>query len=188
MSKVKFGLKNVHVAPFTIESNGSYTYDTPFEVPGAVNLTLDPSGDSADFHADDTIYFSDTANNGYEGSIEFAMLNDEFRTKVLGETTDSNGALIENKDDKVKSFALGFQIAGDVKNRRFWYYNTSATRPSNNSKTVETSKEPQTDTLNIKAMPRLSDGKVRVLLEESSTNTTAYNSFFESVYEQTSSV
>ena len=188
MSKVKFGLKNVHIAPFTIESDGTYTYETPFALPGAVNLTLDPSGDSVDFHADNTLYFSDTANNGYEGSIEIAMINDTFRTKVLGETQDSNGAFIENKDDTTKGFAFGFQIDGDVKNRRFWYYNTTATRPSNNTQTVENSKEPRTDTLNIKAMPRLSDGKVRAFLEESATNTTAYNNFFESVYEQASSV
>ena len=183
MNKVKFGLSNVHIAPFTINSSGVYTYETPFALKGAVNLTLDPSGDRADFNADNTIYFSDTANNGYEGSLEIAMVTDEFRTKVLGETVDSNGAYVENKDDVIKGFALGFQINGDEKNRKFWYYNNSVTRPSNNGSTTENSKTPQTDTLNIKAMPRLSDGKVRAFLTETADNKSVYDSFFESVYE-----
>lgn len=184
MNKVKFGLCNVHIAPYTISEQGVITYDTPFELPGAVNLTLDPAGDSEDFHADNTIYFSDTANNGYTGSLEIARVTDEFRTKVLGEYTDANGALIENKNDIVKPFALGFQIEGDKHARRFWYYNNTVTRPSNNTGTTENSKQPKTDTLNIKAMPRITDGEVRAMLSPSNSNTTAYNSFFTSVYEK----
>lgn len=184
MGKVKFGLSNVHIAPFTVGNDGAYTYETPFALPGAVNLTLDPSGDSADFHADNTIYFSDTANNGYEGSLEIAMITNEFREKILGETKDGNGAYIESADSTIKGFALGFQIDGDSEKRKFWYYNVSAGRPSNSSATIETSKEPQTDTFDIKAMPRISDRKVRSFLDSSATGTAAYNSFFEAVYEE----
>ena len=35
----------------------------------------------------------------------------------------------------------------------------------------------------MKAMPRLTDKKVRVMLEKSQENESAYNSFFTSVYE-----
>lgn len=190
-NKVKFGLSNVHIAKITYGTDGNglptITYGTPFALLGAVNLTLDAEGDSADFYADNTKYFSASANNGYSGSLEIAMINDTFRTDILGETTDSKGAMIENKDDTISDFALGFQINGDSKNRRFWFYNVSAQRPSTASQTIETSKEPITDTLNITASARITDGAIKVFMEENSSNTTQYNGFFSAVYEKTPS-
>ena len=182
-NKVKFGLSNCYIAPFTIDNSGNYEYSTPISVPGAVNLSLSPSGDTNDFYADNVIYFSSTANQGYEGDLEIALIPDEIRTSILGETVDANGAYIENANDKFAGFAFGFQIDGDQNNRKFWYYNCSLTRPTTESSTIESSITPNTDTLTIKAMPRLSDKKVRVYLEPSDTNTAVYNSFFSSVYE-----
>lgn len=161
-NKVKFGLSNVHIAPITAQSDSGITYGTPFALPGAVNLTLDPEGESADFYGDNIKYFSEYANQGYSGSLEIALINDDFRTQILGETTDTNGAMIESTNDTIKDFALGFQINGDATNRKYWFYNVSAQRPSTASQTIETSKEPTTDTLNITASARLSDSKVKV--------------------------
>lgn len=190
-NKVKFGLSNVHIAKITYGTDGNgnptITYGTPFALLGAVNLTLDAEGDTSDFFADNTKYFQASANNGYSGSLEVAMINDKFRSDILGETTDSKGAMIENKDDTISDFALGFQIEGDSKNRRFWFYNVSATRPSTSSQTIETSKEPITDTLNITANARITDGAIKVFMEESSSNTSQYNGFFSSVYEKITS-
>ena len=187
-NKVKFGLCNVHIAPITASSPSGVTYGTPFALAGAVNLTLDPEGESADFHADNIKYFSEYANQGYSGSLEIALINDSFRTQILGETVDSNGAMTESATAKIKNFALGFQIDGDETNRKFWFYNVSAQRPSTSSKTIETSKEPATDTLNVNATARISDGKVRTYLEKSADNTAAYDSFFTEVYETVGSV
>lgn len=182
-NKVKFGLSNCVIAPITAVSNSGYTYGTPIAIPGAVNLSLSPAGDTNDFYADNLIYFSSTANQGYEGDLELALIPDEIRTAILGETVDSNGALIESATDKNTNFAFGFQIEGDVKARKFWYYNCSLTRPANNGATTEASITPQTDTLTMKAMPRLTDKKVRVYIEKNDDNTAAYNSFFTNVYE-----
>ena len=182
-NKVKFGLSNVHVAKITIDAQGHIAYGTPFAVPGAVNLTLDPEGENADFHADNTKYFSASSNQGYSGSLEMALITDEFRTQILGETTDKNGAMFENVDDEISDFALGFQINGDKTNRKYWFYNVSAQRPSTASQTIETTKEPVTDTLNITSTPRISDGQVRSYLEPTTENQTAYDNFFNEVYE-----
>ena len=154
-NKVKFGLCNVHVAKITYGTDGygnpTITYGTPFAIPGAVNLSLDPNGDTADFYADNTKYFSSSANAGYTGTLEMALLNDTFRSDILGETVDSKGAYIENKDDTIADFALGFEVDGDAANRRFWFYQITAQRPSTASQTIETSKTPITETLNITA-------------------------------------
>lgn len=189
MSKVKFGLKNVHIAPITgRETDGKYTYGEIFKLPGAVNLSLEPQGDSNDFFADDVKYFSAYANNGYSGDLEIAMITDAFREKIMGETKDSNGAYIESADDKFVPFALGFEISGDEQGRRFWYYNCSCSRSKNEAKTIESSKEPSTDSLTITSMARENDNKVRVFLSENSTNKTAYDGFFDEVYEKATTV
>lgn len=182
-NKVKFGLSNVHIAPITAISESSYTYGTIFSIPGAVSITLDKAGDPTDFYADNIKYFTESANQGYSGSLEMALLNEDFRTKILNEIKDTNGALVEDATKGTTGFALGFQIDGDIANRRFWYYNVTATRPSNNSSTIESSKTPQTETVDITAAPRASDKLVRVVLEKTTENTSVYNNFFSTVYE-----
>lgn len=188
MGKVKFGLSNVHIAPFSVE-DGAIIYGTPVHVPGAVSISLDPSGDNTDFFADNIKYFSSSTNQGYEGDLEIAMLPDELRTSIFGEIKDKNGAYIESANDVIKPFALGFELETDKLGRRFWYYNCNVSRPKNESSTTETSKTPATDTLTIKALPReAADKRVRVFLPASETNTDAYNSFFNEVYEEAKDV
>lgn len=186
-NKVKFGLSNCVMAVLT-ENAGTITYGTPIAVPGAVNLSLEPQGDTNDFYADNIIYYSATANQGYEGDLEIAMIPDEIRTAIMGETIDANGAYVETSNDTFKNFAFGFQIEGDEKGRRYWYYNCGLTRPNTTGATIESSKEPQTDTLTIKAMPRSTDSKVRVYMEKTTENESAYNGFFNEVYEPTQSI
>lgn len=183
MGKVKFGLSNVHIAPITAVNDGVYSYGTVFTIPGAVNLTLDPEGEETNFYADNIKYFNVYANQGYSGSLEIALCNNDFREKVLKETKDSNGAYVENADNTPIGFALGFQIESDTTGRRFWYYNCTAARPGNTAATIETSKEPQTETLNITVAPRLGDHSVRVFMDKTDDNSTAYSGFFDTVYE-----
>ena len=184
MGKVKFGLSNVHVAPITsVSDSGVYTYGTIFTIPGAVSLTLDPEGEETNFYADNIKYFNTYANQGYTGSLEMALLNNDFREKVLKEIKDSNGAYVESADQTPIGFAFGFQIESDTTGRRFWYYNCTAARPGNEASTIETSKEPQTDTLNITVAPRIGDHYVRAFMDKTDDNTSAYNGFFNTVYE-----
>ena len=187
-NKVKFGLKEVHIAKITYGTDGNgkptITYGTPFAIPGAVNLSLDPAGESADFYADNTKYFNAFSNQGYTGTLEMALINNQFKVDILGQLVDNNGAFIESKDDTINDFALGFQIDGDKKNRKYWLYAVSAQRPNIASQTLETSKTPVTETLNITASARITDGQVKVSMEESGSNTAAYGSFFTTVYEK----
>jgi phi13 family phage major tail protein len=186
--KIIYGLKNVVCAKYTIKPDGTYEYATPFKIPGAVSLSLSTSGDSNDFYADDVIYNSSNANQGYEGDLEMALIPEEFKTDILGETKDSNGALIENADAEQNGFALGFEASGDVKARRTWFYNCNASRPNVDAKTKEKSISPSTEKLTIKAMPRLNDHAIKVVMELTDSNKTKYDSFFSEVYEKTASV
>ena len=94
-NKVKFGLKNCHYALATLDSEtGTVTFGTPVAIPGAVNLSLDPEGDTEPFYADDMVYYTTVANNGYSGDLEIALIPDSFRKDVLKETEDTNGCLL----------------------------------------------------------------------------------------------
>lgn len=184
-NKVKFGLCDVHFAPITnIASDGAITYGTVYALPGAVNVSLDQAGDEADFAADNNAkYFVDFANNGYTGTLEMAELTSDFRTKILGQIIDNNGAILESGEDTLVPFALGFRIDGDQANTKIWFYNVMASRPSIASSTTDTSRTPQTTTINLTAMRRPKDQRTVIMMTETADNKTAYEGFFSNVYE-----
>lgn len=180
-NKVKFNLKNVYYAPLTMTEENSPTWATPAPIPGAVSLSLDAEGDSNTFYADGIAYYVSTANNGYSGDLEIAMVPESFETDVLGQTKDSKQVMIETTEDQVKPFALLFQFDGDVKGTRHVLYNCTATRPSVSSQTNEESKEPVTDTLSLTASP-LSDGRIKAKTT-AETESADYENWFKKVYE-----
>jgi len=177
-NKVKFGLKNVHYAVVT-ESGGVVSYGTPKRIPGAVNLTMDAAGESVQFYADDIVYYEENTNNGYEGSLEIALIPDEFRVDVLGDEIDSNGALIENANAKPKKFALMYEFDGDMNKVRHVNYSVLPTRPTIAGATKTATKEPQTETMNIAARPAIDTGDVKAKLKQGDTG---YDTFFTAVY------
>lgn len=182
MGKVLYGIRKVHVAVLT-ENDGVITYATPFAVEGAVGFSPEPQGDTATFYADDKIYFRKEQNNGYEGDLELAVTPDTFLTSILGRTVDSNGAIIENSNDKPARFALMFEAEGDPKNRRFVYWDCTATRPSREHSTTEDSLDVGTETLTITIAPRSTDNAVGAYLEPTDENTAIYNAWFNQVYQ-----
>lgn len=182
-NKVKFGLSNVHVAKMIKGEDGAITYDTPFKIPGAVNLSLDAEGDNEPFYADNIKYFESFANNGYSGELEIAKIPDEFLKEILGQKIDSIGGVLENINDKITPFAFMYQIEGDVTGTRFCYYNATVSRPSTEATTTEDTKTPNTDTLSITTSAREDTGDVRYKLALSDTNKTEYNAFFNTVPE-----
>lgn len=182
-NKVKFGLSNVHIAKIT-ETEGNITYGTPFAMPGAVGLNADPEGNTTPFYADNIKYYIATSNQGYSGDLELAITPEQFLTEILGQTKDKNGALFENADDITARFALMGEIEGDVKKRRFVYFDCTATRPKSENKTKEESTDPQTDTISITMSPRSTDKAIKAVIEPSNENKAVYDTFFQKVYEK----
>lgn len=178
-NKVKYGLKNVHYAAIHEAIDGSVTYDAPKHVPGAVNLALDAEGEKVEFFADDEAYYEEYNNNGYAGSLEMALIPDEFRVDVLGDMIDVNGALIENRDAAVKKFALLFEFDGDKNKTRHVVYNVLPTRPSIAGETKKNAKEPKTDSMNITARPAPDTGDIKAKVKQGDT---AYDDFYTAVY------
>lgn len=185
-NKVKFGLSNVHIAKIT-EEDGTIKYGTPFAMPGAVGLTGEPEGDTTPFYADNIKYYIATSNQGYTGDLELAITPEEFLTQILGQVKDKNGAIFESADDVNARFALMGEIDGDVRKRRFVYFDCTAARPSSEANTNEESKEPQTDTISITMSPRSTDKAIKAIIEPTEENKTIYDTFFTKVYEKDAS-
>lgn len=179
-NKVKFNLKNVHYAKLNVDSEGVVTYEKPVAIPGGVELSLDAKGDTEEFYADGMVYYTSTANNGYEGDLEIALVPLSFETDILKNELDDNKISVENSNTESAEFALLFEFDGDVKSVRHVLYRCKATRPSVASKTNEDKKEVQTEKLSLKASP-LSNGNVKTKTTAATPDET-YNKWYEAVY------
>lgn len=179
-NKIKYGLRNVYYAVATEGAGGVLSYATPVAIPGAVNLALSQEGDTNPFYADDVVYFQTTSNNGYSGTLEIALVPDSFKKDVLGEQEDDNDLLVEYANVTPSEFALLFEFQGDDKATRHVLYRCTVSRPDVNGATKEEAIEPQTETLNITAIPRINDELVKASCPYSSAK---YSTWFTTLTE-----
>lgn len=187
-NKIKFGIKNCYYAVATITTTGAATYSTPVAMPGAVSISLDPQGDTNNFYADNIVYFTSVANNGYEGDLELAKVPDSFLTDCLGYISDGNDVLVEDAGATPVHFALMFQFEGDKNAKRTVLYNCVAARPTVEGSTKEEAIEPQTETISITATTVYNAVLNKDVVKASCTETesTTYNGWLTAVYQTTS--
>jgi len=187
-NKIKYGIKNCYYATATISTSGAATYATPVALPGAVSISLEPQGETSPFYADNIVYYTSVANNGYEGDLELAKVPDDFLKDVLGYIEDGSSVLVEDANAEPVHFALMGQFEGDAHAKRFVLYNCVAQRPSVSGSTKEDSIEPQTETLSITATTVynsvLDTDVVKASCVEASTG--AYTTWLTTVYQTTS--
>jgi len=125
------GTIGISLSPRAKKVSGLFTYENPKAIPGAVSISLDAEGEASPFYADGIVYFRSTANNGYSGDLEIALIPEWFRTEILKEELDRNGVLVEKANvSETEKFALLFEFDGDVNAIRHILYNCSASRPS----------------------------------------------------------
>lgn len=180
-NKVKFGLRNVHYAPYTVAAD-VITYETPIKIPGAVEISLEPRGDMTEFYADDMLYYAASNNQGYDGSLTMALIPDSFRVDALGEVEDAEDfVLTELSTNKGKPFALLFEFDGDEKATRHVLYNCSANRPTVNGATKTATADPSTDELTFVSSPRETDYAVKTKTT-STTPAPIYDAWYSDVY------
>ena len=185
-SSLRRNLTNVHYAVATIANDGTATYDTPVAVPGAVSLSLSAQGDSTPFYADNIVYYTSIANNGYEGDVEIAKIPESMMEDIFSYAKAANDLMYEDAGAEPVHFALMFQFEGDVTAKRHILYNCTATRPNIDGSTKEDSITPQTETITVNATTvynaALSKDIVKAYLNEGDTG---YSTFFSSVLQPT---
>lgn len=178
-NKVRFGLTNVHIAPIVKTEDDKEVYEEVKRMRGAVELTLEPSGEMTPFFADNSVFHTFASNSGYEGSLSIAEIPEFFLTDILGEKK-VDGVLVEDINAKGKNFALMFEFDGDQKATRHVLYNCKASRPTIEGATNEESIEAQTSELSFTAAPNLK-GQVRAKTGVE-TETEIYEDWFTDVF------
>lgn len=187
MGRIKFGIKNCKYAPITaVAEDGKVTYGEVKPLLGAVNISLQATGESIEEFADDGVWYAETLNSGYDGTLELQEIPEEFVTECLGQTKDeTSGAIIENENDQPKEFALFGEMSyrGDStrKGKRFWLYRCMASRPEIAGSTKTNTIQAQHETINIKSRPRLNDGAVKATI---TSNETGYETFATAPFEK----
>lgn len=176
--KIKYNLKNVYYAVWDATAT-TPAYGTPVALPGAVSLSISPEGQTDTFYADGMAYYKSMTNNGYSGDLEIALIPDAFRKNVLGEIEDTKHNLVEKEGVSSVKFALGFQVDGDVKGSKFWYYNCTVNRPDTSAKTKEATVAPETEKLSWENKPDES-GYVKIKSTDT-TSTSDFTNWFNAV-------
>lgn len=150
LSKVRFGLAKAYYA---VINNGG-TYGDPVALPGAVSLDLSREGSEPQtFWADNVAYYvTPAANGGYTGTLTLAIVPDSFKVAVLGEVVDDNGMQVEIADATPKSFALMYEVEGDLDKKRYVFFNCSAQRAVASANTKSDSTNPDTQDLEFSAI------------------------------------
>lgn len=181
MNKVKFCLKRAYYAKATMGEDDEISYSAPQRIPGAVSIALSPEGDLSSLKADGTDYYIGASNNGYTGDLEMALIPDSFRKECLGEKEHSTDKTIyEVASAQPSPFALLFEFEGDSKNVKHVMYVCYAQRASIEGENPD-KKDPKTEKLSLKCIPREKDGLVKCKTSESTTTDVADN-WYKSVY------
>ena len=151
---VTFGLKNVHYSIATLNTaDGSYTFASPVELPGAQEFSSEIIGSSSQVYADDKVVATLNQNAGRTITLKLTELTDEFKKNILGYKEAENGNLVEITNASLVTFALGFEIQGDVKARRTWIYLCTCAPISESTKSKSDSVEANAISLSITARP-----------------------------------
>ncbi len=183
-NKVKYGLCNTHYATITEdETTGLLTYATPLLIPGPVSLVLSAQGDAVEFYAGNIKYFEKFVNDGYQGTLELALIPEEYRIDCLGEERDVNNMLVENSEARQKHFALLFEFDGDASATRWVLYYCLASRPNIESATRTKNIEVKTESLSISAAPRPDTRDVKANTGDEATKA-MYDNWYKSVYQK----
>ena len=178
-NKITFGLRNVHYALANFAED-AWTFDTPKTLIGAQEFSSELVGGTSQVYADDKIFHTLVSNSGATITLKLTELSDEFKKDVFGYAEDSNKNLVEVTNADVKTFALGYEIQGDSKARRVWYFLCTATPVGQSTKSKAASIEANSVSLTITARPiEINDREVlRVIAAKGDTN---YETFFDKV-------
>ena len=177
VNKITYGLSNVHVWPIlSTDASGKPAYGNVIKVPGAKEVTLSAEGETVKFYADNIIYWTAEANNGYSGNLTIAEMTEEFAETILKQIRDQNGVLVEDAMNTGVEFAMAFEFEGDVNKKRSIFYRCTAGRPDVSSSTKEENIEPNTQEIAITAIPRLDNHFVKASVQDSTSS--AYENWY----------
>lgn len=147
-NKVLFGFNDLYVGTYTVDkSTGEVTLGAPFHQAGAVGFSPEDSAEQNIFYADNIPYYTSYTSGTYEGDLEVAKFDDEFKEQFLGYARTADGGLAVVKNAIKPNVYMAFEVQGDAQARRVIFYNGSLGGISREFSTIEETKEPVTESI-----------------------------------------
>jgi len=112
------GLRNIHYALLTEDSDSALTYGTPQPLAGAISATISPTSNQENLYADDGVFDTQTALGDISLEMELATLPLKTQAVLLGHTYAS-GVMVQKDTDVPPYVAIGFMARTTKGNYRF---------------------------------------------------------------------
>ena len=175
-NKVEFGISNLYVGTYSVNTQGAVTMGTPYHQAGAISFSPEENAESNKFYADNVVYWAGYTGGTFEGDLEVAKFDDTFKTQFLGYITKaSDGGLAVVKNATKPKVYIAFQVEGDSESRRIIMYNCSLGGITRGYNTEENSIEPATETINVTVS---GDNSTGISMVSYGKATTGYSTLF----------
>ena len=184
------GLKNVVIAPLTVDTETTLTYGTVQAVAGAVEASVTPENSDPDvMYADDIEFDTLYADPELSFKLKMADIPLAIQEMIFDNEIDDNGVLVRTAGDKPSYFAVGFKSEkSNGKFRYVWLYKVRA-KPVTESFATKEGKtiNRQNPEVEFTAIKRTHDGRYQAVADEDENGFTAAMgaTFLETVYTPT---
>ena len=181
------GLKNMVIAPLTVDTEETLTYGDLQLVAGAIEATITPDNADPDIqYADDIEFDVLYPDPELTFTTKMADIPLAIQEMIFGNNIDDNGVLIRTSTDKPPYFAVGFKSEKSNGKFRFvWLYKVRAKPLTENYATKEgTTINRQTCEVEWTAIKRTHDSRYQAVADEGENGFTAAmgETFLTSVY------
>jgi len=187
------GLKNMVIAPLTVDTETTLTYGALQLVAGAIEATITPENTDPEVQYADDIEF-DVLYPDPELSFKTKMADIplSIQEAIFGNNIDDNGVLVRAAVDKPPYYAVGFKSEKSNGKYRFvWLYKVRAKPVTETYATKEGGTiTRQTGEVEWTAIKRTHDGLYQAIADEGENGFTALmgTTFLETVYDPTFTV
>lgn len=180
------GLKDIHIATIESDTSTATTYKTPEKLERAIKAKISPKSNSETLYSDDSVEEVLEEFESCDVEIELNQLSVESRAKLQGAKIDSNGVLIESKNDIAPEIALGFKAKkSNGKYRYIWLLKGKFSLTEDEYETKTDKPNAKTSTLKGTFYARESDEAWRFKVDQDGegVNDTVITNWFKNVYE-----
>ena len=187
------GLKNMVLAPLSVDTEATITYGALQLVAGAIEATITPENSDPEVQYADDIEF-DVLYPDPELSFKTKMADIplQIQEAIFGNRIDDKGVLVRASVDKPPYFAVGFKSEkANGKFRYVWLYKVRAKPVTENYATKEGGTiNRQNGEVEWTAIKRTKDGRYQAIADEGENGFTATmgETFLATVYEPTFTV
>lgn len=184
------GLKDIYVAPVTVNTSTTYTAGTPVKLAKAIGAKITEKWNSEDVYADDCLEDTMRDFGSIDIELEVNKLTNTHKALLYGKTL-SEGGLVSSSADNATDVAIGFRSkTGTGKYDFTWIYCCKVSDgDSKDYNTQEGKPKSTTDKIKLTGRVREKDSYYRFdvnedeLLEADTDAHTAITNWFASVKE-----